>query len=235
MAIIPANEKVFMVGTSTNTTYGGSAALKAMQQWYTMQDVIDTVGGPASVLTTYPVTNAALAGEKFWYKGNEWHYMTQAEINSAGWTGLVSVGFPAPVDKNLNKYIYFSDVEFIINYNSILEIPAATSSVVVDFIGLGLPNKIRRIAPDSSRTSLLPYGITITSFKNANLLSQLENIGTSQALQFVNNGLTQSVIDDLFTQLPSTTNTATINVNGNPGAATCNPAIATAKGYTVVV
>lgn len=45
MAIIPAGERVFMVGTSTNTTYSGSAALKAMQQWYTMQDVIDTVGG----------------------------------------------------------------------------------------------------------------------------------------------------------------------------------------------
>ena len=45
MAIIPAAEKVFMVSSSTNTTYSGSAALKAMQQWYTMQDVIDTVGG----------------------------------------------------------------------------------------------------------------------------------------------------------------------------------------------
>lgn len=44
MAIIPAAEKVFMVSNSTNTTYSGSAALKAMQQWYTMQDVIDTVG-----------------------------------------------------------------------------------------------------------------------------------------------------------------------------------------------
>ena len=48
MAIIPAAEKVFMVSNSTNTTYSGSAALKAMQQWYTMQDVIDTVGGGGS-------------------------------------------------------------------------------------------------------------------------------------------------------------------------------------------
>jgi hypothetical protein len=43
MAIIPQEEKVFMVSNSTNTTYSGSAALKAMQQWYTMQDVTDTV------------------------------------------------------------------------------------------------------------------------------------------------------------------------------------------------
>ncbi|WP_292892586.1 hypothetical protein [Nonlabens sp.] len=45
MAIIPANEKVFMVSNSTNTTYSGSASLKAMNEWYTMQDVIDSVGG----------------------------------------------------------------------------------------------------------------------------------------------------------------------------------------------
>ena len=47
MAIIPAQEKVFMVSNSTNTTYSGSAALKAMQQWYTMQDVSDSVAASA--------------------------------------------------------------------------------------------------------------------------------------------------------------------------------------------
>lgn len=43
MATIPADEKVFMVSNSTNTIYSGSAALKAMSEWYTMQDVIDSV------------------------------------------------------------------------------------------------------------------------------------------------------------------------------------------------
>jgi hypothetical protein len=47
MAIIPNNEKVFMVSNGTNTTYSGSAALKAMQQWYTMQDVSDSVAASA--------------------------------------------------------------------------------------------------------------------------------------------------------------------------------------------
>jgi len=46
MAIIPIDEKVFMVSKSTNTTYSGSAALKAMQEWYTMQDIADSL--PAS-------------------------------------------------------------------------------------------------------------------------------------------------------------------------------------------
>lgn len=43
MALIPGNEKVFMVDRSTNTTFSGSRATKAMQQWYTMNDVIDTI------------------------------------------------------------------------------------------------------------------------------------------------------------------------------------------------
>lgn len=40
---IPADEQVFMVSKSTNTTYSGSAALKAMNEWYTMADVANTV------------------------------------------------------------------------------------------------------------------------------------------------------------------------------------------------
>lgn len=43
MAIIPNDEKVFMVSNTTNTTYSGSQALKNMNEWYTMQDVRNTV------------------------------------------------------------------------------------------------------------------------------------------------------------------------------------------------
>ena len=57
MAIIPADEKVFMVDKRTNTTYGGSAALQAMQEWYTMQDVSDSVGG---AILPYKVFTALL-------------------------------------------------------------------------------------------------------------------------------------------------------------------------------
>ena len=45
MAIIPNDEKIFMVSNATDTTYGGSDALKSMQEWYTMQDIIETAGG----------------------------------------------------------------------------------------------------------------------------------------------------------------------------------------------
>ena len=187
-----------------------------------------------SVVNTYPVTTPAEAGNRFWFQGNEWHYMTQAEIDSAGWTGLVTVGFPAPVEKsNISKYIYFYNSKFAVEFTG--ELSVRTFGGVIDFIGLGSPTKVTLIATDSSTESLMPYGITITEFKNAALLNSLQDRGTTPALRFVNNGLTSTVINSLFTQLPPTTLTATINVSGNPGAATCNPLIATAKGYTVVV
>ena len=43
MAIIPNSQKTFSVNEGVNTTYGGSAAMKALSQWYTMQDITDTV------------------------------------------------------------------------------------------------------------------------------------------------------------------------------------------------
>ena len=45
MSIIPATDKVYMVREDVNTIYGGSAALNVLQNWYTMQDIIDTIGG----------------------------------------------------------------------------------------------------------------------------------------------------------------------------------------------
>jgi len=57
MAIIPADEKVFMVDKRTNTTYGGSQALQDMQQWYTMQDVSDSV---ENIILPYKVFTALL-------------------------------------------------------------------------------------------------------------------------------------------------------------------------------
>jgi hypothetical protein len=78
MAIIPADQKVFMVSNSTNTVYSGSAALKAMNEWYTMQDVSDSVGtgsqgpqgvqGPAGPLG--PVGPAGLNWQGAWVSGS---------------------------------------------------------------------------------------------------------------------------------------------------------------------
>ena len=62
MAIIPGDEKVFMVSNGTNTTYGGSAALQAMNQWYTMEDISDSV----VVTAPYKVFTALLTQSGVW-------------------------------------------------------------------------------------------------------------------------------------------------------------------------
>jgi hypothetical protein len=43
MATIPSSQKTFSVNEGVNTVYGGSASMKALSQWYTMQDITDTV------------------------------------------------------------------------------------------------------------------------------------------------------------------------------------------------
>jgi len=83
MAIIPADEKVFMVDKRTNTTYGGSAALQAMQQWYTMQDVSDSIqpykvftalltqsGGDFPYYNDYTIQDGMVAGRSYFISSN---------------------------------------------------------------------------------------------------------------------------------------------------------------------
>ena len=186
----------------------------------TAQDIADLGGGGTlPVETVYPTTDALKAGTRFWYKGNEWHYMTQDEIDSIGWTGLVSIGFPAPVSKTPNLYI-LSDV--LLKWGYIwLDFPGLAGNV--DVLGVGNPTRL---------SSFNTYAFL--SIKNVGLLSNLQDLGTTIAWNLNNKGLSAILINNVFTQLPITTNVATLDVRNNPGAATCDPTIATAKGYTVI-
>ena len=74
----------------------------------------------------------------------------------------------------------------------------------------------------------------ISTVLGADQLIYIRDTGTAKALDFNGHLLDQAAIDQFFTDLPATTRTATIDVSGNPGAATCDPSIATAKGYNVV-
>ena len=105
---------------------------------------------------------------------------------------------------------------------------SVTLTSAIDFMGLGTPSRYAAVTFFNSTMT-----VTLTGFSNAVKLTSLQDIGTEVALDLRSCGMTDTIIDDLFTQLPSTTETATINVNGNPGAGTCDPTIATAKGYIV--
>ena len=90
---IPADEKVFMVSKTTNTTYSGSAALKAMNEWYTMDDVTNTVR-PYKVYTALLTqsggnTDGTAFGTDYIYKG---HTYTIVALNPGD--SLIPYGAP---------------------------------------------------------------------------------------------------------------------------------------------
>ena len=196
----------------------------------TLAQIAATLRPP--VLTEYPTTDASKAGQRFIYKGNEWHYMTQAEITSIGWD--VPVGFPAPVSKTSNPFIFYRDLVGFgfsaLNLVSSVVLTPNGQTTVVDILGMGNPKKFRNFPVTSSPT------FTVTGFINANLLTELEDIGTSESvfLSSFDLSLTTSVINQFFTDLPPTVKTATIDIRSQPGTPGCDPSIATAKGYTVI-
>jgi hypothetical protein len=213
-----------LTGTEELAIVQGGQSVKA-----TAQDVADLGGGGTlPVETVYPTTDALKAGTRFWYKGNEWHYMTQDEIDSTGWTGLVSVGFPAPVDKSFNLEILYDSEYWNVSGGGIQQSSLlGGGAIAVDFVGVGA-NKINIFAIGSVSIN------SQTIFRNAVLLANIKNEGTTNALNLINSQFSATSLNSLFTQLPITINTSTIDVRNNPGAATCDPTIATAKGYTVI-
>ena len=212
--------------TKVNLTKKKDELNNSVGAYYTLDEM-----AALPVETTYPVTNAAEAGKKFLYLGTEWQYMTQAQIDSTGWTGLVSVGFPAPVSRIFDEFLIYGFSPAVFESPFGQPYRPITASVFVDFLGIGRPDKVANFVLPSGGT----VPTTILGFKNAALLKSLQNIGTDTALNVSSKNLTAEIINDLFTQLPTTTKTATIKVNGNPGAATCDPTIATAKGYIVTI
>jgi hypothetical protein len=89
-------------------------------------------------------------------------------------------------------------------------------------------------APLWNFTNIALNGPSLSKFLNADKLTSLEDSGTKIALLLGNNNFSAETLNQLFTDLPATSKTATINVGNNPGAATCDDSIATNKGYTVV-
>jgi len=59
MAIIPNGQQILTSSPEVNTTYGGSASLKELNTWYTMEDIIETVN--ENVGSTYKVYTALVS------------------------------------------------------------------------------------------------------------------------------------------------------------------------------
>jgi hypothetical protein len=65
-------------------------------------------------------------------------------------------------------------------------------------------------------------------------LSQGRTDGLRFTISYANCNLSAAALNDIFTGLGTASGAQTITITGNPGEATCNKTIATAKGWTVV-
>ena len=72
-------------------------------------------------------------------------------------------------------------------------------------------------------------------FNLCSSLCQGRTNGIRFAISYVNCKLSTAALNDIFTGLGTASGSQTITVTGNPGAATCNTSIATAKGWTVAI
>jgi surface protein len=79
--------------------------------------------------------------------------------------------------------------------------------------------------------------VTNTSqmFVNINSLQKFTATGLTRGITISGNLLSATEINNFFTSLGTASGAQTIVVTGNPGAATCDVTIATAKGFTVTI
>ena len=194
--------------------------------------------GPLEVPTSYPTTDAAKAGKTFIYKGTQWVYLNQEMINDRNWQNIaaVSVGFPAPLEDSRTNYKVVRPTASAWNVSGVADFELANYNYVngtggdVEFDAIGYSS----VHLMQSLSVNIGAGNTLVKLRNVGLCANLEDVGTSSAMYLSSKGMSAATIDDIFTQLPATTKTATIDVRSNPGSATCDASIATAKGYTVV-
>ena len=83
--------------------------------------------------------------------------------------------------------------------------------------------------------NLSSVSILASAFSSTLNIETLILSGCRYAFNIVNNEMSATALNDLFTSLGTAVGSQTITVTGNPGALTCNTSIATSKGFTVVI
>ncbi|MDJ0338273.1 hypothetical protein [Cryobacterium sp. PH31-O1] len=71
------------------------------------------------------------------------------------------------------------------------------------------------------------------AFRDAYGLKRMQAFGLTVSAHMTNGLLSAEALNEVFTNLGTARNGATITITGNPGTATCDRTIATAKGWTV--
>ena len=157
-----------------------------------------------------------------WKDGAGTPYLTLDSLTAA----LANVAGLGTVHSAFSPGKTLPGIPFKMSSTGALQLSAQNAVTVFDYAGYGT---------DEPSLVELQGGqnLTVTAFLNWQLADKLEDAGTAQAVVLSGLQIADTVLDDFFTQLPVTTKTVTINISGTSGTATCDPSIATAKGYTV--
>jgi len=105
---------------------------------------------------------------------------------------------------------------------------------------------VRRLFNNSTSKKLIfssfpanPTSMNLTSssrpFGGCTFLEELILPNCQSGFSIINCRMGATALDALFTSLGTASGTQTITITGNPGAATCDTTIATAKGFTIVI
>ena len=222
-------------------------------------------GGSVPLVVDRPVTDASKAGDKVYWNGEEWIYGTSDWLEQLGILSLAGIGpgYPVPynftwnpnrvtqIKKNLltvenlnNPANYYG---FNLSASDAMVAAETTANITWDFLHYPLGARVQQIIINAAKyagpSGNVFFPFAIDGFEGAELLTDLEDIGTGVAFRVNITGsgggpsavtCSAAAIDDFFTKLPSTTKTATLNVSDFTGGSAANASIATAKGYTVI-
>jgi surface protein len=121
--------------------------------------------------------------------------------------------------------------QFFMNCTSLTTIPAfvTTSSLIATPQMFSNCTALTTIPPFNTAS----VTTTASMFASCTSLSTGALSGTNVAISYANCKLSADALNEIYTGLSSTGTGKTITVTGNWGTATDNPAIATAKGWTV--
>jgi hypothetical protein len=111
-------------------------------------------------------------------------------------------------------------------------IPAFNTAALTNTVNMfNACNSIRVV-----ELSMGPVTSTTTMFGGTtNSLQKFTATGLTRGVSVANNQMSAAELNNFFTSLGTASGAQTITVTGNHGAATCNTAIATGKGFTVVI
>jgi Leucine-rich repeat (LRR) protein len=156
------------------------------------------------------------------------------QLTSFSGTGLSSLAY---LSLSNNQLTSFSGT----GLSSLVEL-SLDSNQLTSFSGTGLSSLVELYLDSNQLTSFSGTGLSSLTILelNSNQLTSIDGAGMElsygyygyRGSDFRNNALSAAAINAFFTSLGSAS--GVLDVRLNPGSATCDPTIATAKGYTVV-